>query len=399
MDLDLETPFQPLSPVKVENFKGRVDIIKKILRYMNKSLKCEVQHFFLTGSKGMGKTSVAEFIIEEIKKINMLSIYISNKGNDSVEILASNIIKSLINKYPEENRIEKVKSWFGKHVSEIKFHGTTLSFNLDQQMQDNIKNDFLDYLLIAYEYLKVEYKGILIVIDDINGLSNSKEFVDWYKSFADTLNVEEYYHLPLYFLLASYPDKFDNMVLLEKSFGRLFHFAHVGELSDGEVKEFFKDSFKSVNLEINDDALEFITDYTSGVPLTMQYIGDSIFWNMTQNNISIRDAKEGIILASKEIRSKQLRVLNRIKENIHEEILIKIAQEKLEIFDYDDLKNVLTQHEFDYLEEFLNNMTEKNILKEEFNGTYKFVDKLDYTYYRIKSFEKLYTQSPHTTYF
>ena len=29
MDLDLETPFQPLSPVKVENFKGRVDIIKK----------------------------------------------------------------------------------------------------------------------------------------------------------------------------------------------------------------------------------------------------------------------------------------------------------------------------------------------------------------------------------
>ena len=122
-------------------------------------------------------------------------------------------------------------------------------------MQDNIKNDFLDYLLIAYEYLKVEYKGILIVIDDINGLSNSKEFVDWYKSFADTLNVEEYYHLPLYFLLASYPDKFDNMVLLEKSFGRLFHFAHVDELSDGQVKEFFKDSFKSVNLEINDELI------------------------------------------------------------------------------------------------------------------------------------------------
>jgi len=395
IDLDLETPFQPLSPVKPDNFKGRIDIIKKILRYMNKSLKCEVQHFFLTGSKGMGKTSVAEFIIEEVKEINMISVYISNKGNESVEALASNILKALINKFPQENKLDRVKSWFGEHVSEIEFHGTKITFNLDKIIKEHVKENFLDYLLQAYENLKDNYNGILIVIDDINGLSNSKEFVDWYKNFADTLNVEEYYKMPLYFLLAGYPEKFDKMVSLEKSFGRLFHYAHVDELKENEIKEFYKETFKSINITIEEDALECITYYTSGVPLTMQYIGDSLFWMIEQNNITLKDTKEAIILASHEIRNKQLRVLNKIKFDIYEDILIRIAENKYEIFEVSDLKKILSEKQQDYLNEFLKEMINIHILnKNTDNEKYEFIDKLDYSYYFIKSFEKRYNQIP-----
>lgn len=66
INLELESPFQPYTPVKPEFFKGREEIIKKILRYLNKSMKCDVQHSFLTGEKGMGKTSIAEFIMDGI---------------------------------------------------------------------------------------------------------------------------------------------------------------------------------------------------------------------------------------------------------------------------------------------------------------------------------------------
>ena len=104
INLDYDSPFYPSTPVDPTLFKGREDIIKKILRYFPKVLNKKVQHFFLTGNKGMGKTSVAEFIINEIKEYNITHVYISNKDNDSVEILASRIIQEIINQYPPQSR-------------------------------------------------------------------------------------------------------------------------------------------------------------------------------------------------------------------------------------------------------------------------------------------------------
>ena len=114
---ELETPFQPKYPVKPDYFKGRNEIIKKILRYLNKSLKGEVQHFFLTGNKGMGKTSIADFIIQYVsRKYNMTYAYVSNKGNNSVEKLASNIMKELLEKIPETSFDEKLHSCYRSSI-------------------------------------------------------------------------------------------------------------------------------------------------------------------------------------------------------------------------------------------------------------------------------------------
>ena len=86
--------------------------------------------------------------------------------------------------------------------------------------------------------------GVFLIIDDINGLSESKKFVDWYKRFADTIEVNRGdFNLPLYVLFAAYPDKFDSLVYEEPSFGRIFHYDEIDRLSDLEVKEFFKDTF------------------------------------------------------------------------------------------------------------------------------------------------------------
>ena len=390
VDLELESPFQPSSPVKPEFFKGRREIIKKILKYLNKSMKCDVQHFFLTGQRGMGKTSIAEFITEEIKEFNIVSGYVSNKNNNSVDSLVSDIMKALLNKLPPQSRTEKLRTWFGDHVSEINIHGTILKFNLDEYKEEDIKNNFLDYLSIAYNELKNEYNSMFIVIDDINGLSESKEFVDWYKQFADTIVVDNSYNLPVYFLLEGYSEKFDDLVELEPSFGRIFHYADVNILSDDEIKSFFKDTFNSLDISINDDALDFMTEYTSGMPLTMQFIGDSVFWNLNQNTISISDAKEGVILAAQNMENNLIRrTLKRINNPLYEEILIKIASKKLISFSQEKLAKILTEKEMDNLPHFLEKITNLNIIqKDEYTNEFVFKDRIFYTYYHIKSFEK-----------
>lgn len=299
-------------------------------------------------------------------------------------------MKALLNKLPPQSRTEKLRTWFGDHVSEINIHGTILKFNLDEYKEEDIKNNFLDYLSIAYNELKNEYNSMFIVIDDINGLSESKEFVDWYKQFADTIAVDNSYNLPVYFLLEGYSEKFDDLVELEPSFGRIFHYADVNILSDDEIKSFFKDTFNSLDISINDDALDFMTEYTSGMPLTMQFIGDSVFWNLNQNTISISDAKEGVILAAQNMENNLIRrTLKRINNPLYEEILIKIASKKLISFSQEKLAKILTEKEMDNLPHFLEKITNLNIIqKDEYTNEFVFKDRIFYTYYHIKSFEK-----------
>lgn len=167
---DYDSPFEPSHPVKPEFFKGRDDVIRKILRYFNKILRGEVQHFFLTGNKGMGKTSIAEFIINEVKEYDTATIYISNKDNNSIETLSSRIIQEIINLYPHDTKKNKLKKMFGEHVSEISIIGNKIKFQLSDESKKDVKENFLEYINIAYEELKDKYKGLIIIIDDINGI-------------------------------------------------------------------------------------------------------------------------------------------------------------------------------------------------------------------------------------
>lgn len=54
MNYDKESPFKPGKPVAPDLFIGRQETIKKILRYMNKAIHGNTQHFFLTGKTENG---------------------------------------------------------------------------------------------------------------------------------------------------------------------------------------------------------------------------------------------------------------------------------------------------------------------------------------------------------
>jgi len=392
---EIETPFQPSNPVRPENFKGRSDIIHKIIRYIPNALNNEAQHFFLTGNKGMGKTSISNYIINYVEdEYKLATSYTSNKHNNSIDVLATKTLINLLNNMPKKSRRKKVKTWFTEHVSELKEIGTTLKFNVDPQKQKKIKQDFIIYLNQAYEDLKKHYNGIFIVIDDINGLSSSHEFVEWYKQLADTIIVDKHYQIPIYFLLIGYPEKFDKLVEQETSFGRIFYTDNIDELPDQEVEEFFKDTFQTIGVTIEDQALKLMTQYSSGVPLTMQQIGDSTFWNLTKNKITISEAKNGIKEAAQQLQKRQIRrVLTHVKTPEHEKILLKMGENKLSKFTQQDIKETLTPQEQEVLPEFINKMLQIDMIKiidESDNTTeYEFTEKTIYTYYNITSSKEL----------
>lgn len=163
--------------------------MKKILRYLNKAEKGDVQHFFLTVGNYSDKVAIIENIQEFIKN-RMIGVYISNKGNSSLEILVKNILNGL---------------------------GLT-------KFRDVVDN-FLFYLNGIYEELETN-KGIFLIIDDVDGLSKSDEFVNWYKRFADSIEMGDY-NIPLYILLIGSRDKFNIFVNQDESFARIFHYEDI----------------------------------------------------------------------------------------------------------------------------------------------------------------------------
>ena len=75
---------------------------------------------------------------------NMIGVYVSNKGNDSVENLTKEIIEALINELSSQTRIEKIKKCFGNHIENIEHKGTKITFKVDNETMIDFKNDFPD---------------------------------------------------------------------------------------------------------------------------------------------------------------------------------------------------------------------------------------------------------------
>ncbi|MDO5850181.1 MAG: ATP-binding protein [Methanobacteriaceae archaeon] len=368
IDLNKKSPFEPLNPASPENFKGRTKTIKKVLRYVNEIEKGNTQHFFLTGPRGSGKTSLVTFIQYYLQtNNNMIGVYINSKNIYSLENFAISIIEGLANNMKHDSLRSRVKYIFNKIKKVLKYNieidDAKISFKNDKVTHEELLTNFPYYLHKVIDDLFKEHKGIILVIDDVNGFAESQEFIDWYKSLADTISVDEYFKIPLYIIMTGYSETFEKLVYTDKSFGRLFHHEEIGILDEG-IKEFYIDSFKKANMTIDDDALDIISYYSFGLPLMMQQIGDSIYWYADDDKITKEEAIHGIITAASEIRNKQLTpIINQIESEDYKHILLRLGELEAYQFKVSEIKEKLNKEYQIIFEDFIEYMVKLNILK------------------------------------
>ena len=391
LSIDRESPFQPGKPVSPYYFKGRHSSIKKILRYYKNACHKDVQHFFLTGKKGIGKTSLTEFVKQYLEDNgNTLGIYVSNKGQNSLNDLVTSIFEAFLNKVEKGFFERNFEELFGK-IESVEFINTKIRFKPNEETSRNLVASFHYILneLINDEFK--EYDCIFLVIDDINGLTKQKEFVNWYKRFADTIEVDNSFDLPLYILFTGYPEIFDSLVLEELSFGRIFHYEEISNLENNDVMEFFIDTFDSVGMKCEENALELLVLFSQGSPLMMQQIGDSVFWQSDGEIITKETATIGVLNAANELGNKQIRPdLNRIGSEHYLNILLKLGKNQIYSFKKSELESYLSDDEKFVLSNFLAKMIEIGILNStdvKNSNEYEFSNILYFTYFMIKANE------------
>ena len=220
-----ESPFEPGHPVSPDKFKGRKKDINKISRYLPKVKNQGVPfHFFITGKRGMGKTSFVKYLANEIcDKYDLTPVYINNDGISSLDEFIVRLIEALLKEFHEKSIGEQLFKFVSEYVEGFNVNGTGMKlreYNHDKLIT-HIKNDFPEFLIKISENLTDNNKGAFIFIDDLNGLSDNLEFASWYKRSFDTLNFADE-RIPIAFCLVSYPEEFNNLADINPSFTRIF---------------------------------------------------------------------------------------------------------------------------------------------------------------------------------
>ena len=277
-----DSPFEPGRPVSPRKFKGRLNDVNKILRQIPRVIhEGKPEHFFITGKKGMGKTSFVKHVARRAKDdYNMVPIYMRNEGGTTTEELIRLLLDALFREINTESFGKKIIKLFADNINEIKFAGSGVSLKDHPEIVENIKKNFVNFMITICDNLNDD-QGVFIVIDDINGLSDNLEFTNWYKGVMETLVFQEY-NIPVVFTLISYPNEFDNFVNINESFARMFQPIEIDNLDNHDIEDFFKSSFEEVEIEFDDgfNSLEPMVYFSWGMPLIMQQIGDSVFWNV-----------------------------------------------------------------------------------------------------------------------
>ncbi|MDR3291398.1 MAG: ATP-binding protein [Methanobrevibacter sp.] len=398
--MDRINPFNPDSPVDPNNFEGREDILEKNIKILMETKHNKPKHFFITGNRGMGKSSLASYFKDYAeKKLKYIGVHIYNDGVHDIESLIRQIIEELLNNIQKESFFNKIFNSFKNHVESVNLFGTSLKFKPSENLLDHIKDNFAGFLVNMVNEFDNK-NGLIIIIDDINGLSDNPEFVNWYKSFADTLFTNYRGKSPICMILAGYPEKLEIMHENNPSFTRIFSHIKLKGLSDKEITDFFNKSFNKINMGIDPDAIDILVKYSSGLPNMMQEIGNGTFYMTNDDDlITYYIAFKGVLYAGDEIGKKYLQPLfdSSIRSMEYLGIFEKIAKDAISNLDEDyffrkkDFSKNLTENEKKVFTNFLNRARKLKILDyhgPKKSGYYKFTNNLYPVYIDIQSLDE-----------
>jgi len=393
------SPFTPGIPVPAELFVGRAAEIEKIRRYARQACSGRLENVFLTGDRGIGKSSLAQFVKELCgKECNMLGIHAYLGGVSTVDELVRRVFEQLLKEAHTQTWFSKIKSFFGNYIKDVGLLGVSVGFSPPKDQLEGVVRDFPNAIKNVYEALREDKAGLIIILDDLNGLANQPEFANWYKSFVDYAATHDI-RLPVLFILCGLPERRDSLARLQPSLMRIFHPVEVERLSDEEIEQFLSRAFSNAGMQVLGQVdtessglapSEIMSYYCSGLPSLMHEVGDAVYWTDSDGVVDAKDAFAGVKRAAEEVGRKYLDpiVYRAIRSPRYRAILAKIAKPFNEEFRKQEMEKKLDEHERKVFDNFLRKMTQLGVIeadRDEGRGAYRFVNMLYPHYIRMQS--------------
>ena len=217
------SPFTPGRPVPVEFFVGRLLEIDRMVRSVRQVAQGKQENLFLAGERGIGKSSLAAFVRYLAEKDHaFLAVHVYLGGSSTLPEVVQRTFERLLQESASKPFFSKIKSLFADHVKEVGLFGVTLQFSLGQGEGRNLVTNFLPALDRLFDRISDEKKGIMLVLDDINGVTANPQFAHFLKSIVDEI-ATRHRPLPLLLLLTGLPERrvLDNFLVRMRKLGVL----------------------------------------------------------------------------------------------------------------------------------------------------------------------------------
>ncbi|HLG30796.1 MAG TPA: ATP-binding protein, partial [Candidatus Brocadiales bacterium] len=362
------SPFYPGQPVPTEFFIGRLNEIKRIDRAIGQVELGKPQAIFLTGEYGIGKSSLAGFMRYLAEKHNhLLGIHVLLGGAETLESVATKTVEAAIRSEAYERTItEKIRNLLSKYIGKQELFG--FSINLEALKADgpNLSAGYLPFLRQLLERVKENgIKGIMLILDEINGITGNPKFAHFIKSLVDE-NALSPNPLPLMLMLCGVEERRSEMIQHHQPVERIFDIVEIKPMNKDEMKDFFSKTFNSVNIQVEDEAMGLLCHYSAGFPKIMHIIGDTIFWVDRDNIIDGREALFGIGAAAEDIGRKIVdqQVYKALRSKDYHSILAKLSRKGFDLsFLKGNIEKGLSDIEKKKFNNFLQRMKKLNVLK------------------------------------
>lgn len=383
---DKESPFYPGRPVPIEYFVARKKEINIIERTIRQALSGRNENIFISGDRGIGKSSLggyARYFAE--KNYNFIGTHCYLGGVKDINGIIRMIFQRLLQDITDKNIFDKLIEVFKRYIKSINLFGFGIEFTKDSSELQILVDNFIPTLRNIYETIKEHKKGLILILDDLNGVTNLPEFSQFLKSFIDEMATSNI-PIPLLLILIGIPERREDMIKHQPSVSRIFNIIDLSPMNEDESKEFFIDTFGKKNINIKKDSLSFMIQLSGGYPMLMHEVGDAVFWVDNDNEIDEKDANEGIIYAAGNIGKKYLQsqVYQALKSRNYLSILRKLGKEPL---DKNIRRKDVPKKDLKTFDNFIMRMKNLGIIVEtESKGEYRFANQLYHLYIRLESF-------------
>ena len=387
-----ESPFTPGRPVDVTEFSGRNDLVKKLVDTAKSTSRGRFNIAYISGERGIGKSSLAHMACHIAERdLYMATAYTPLGGIDDLLGLARRVLLSLAQSSVNKPWMDSMMAAFGKYIKAAGLFGVNFELNMPQPDLQAIVDNFAEKMRELLDKIGDDRKGLILVLDDINGLAEQASFAHWLKSMIDGVAVSGQKDPPVFLLLAGLEERHQQMISHNPSVARIFQpTLFVEPWTPEETRIFFHEGFKKGGLELSEESLEQCVSFSGGLPMLAQEIGHAV-WTRAKKGAS--DPLQGINDAAEAIGRQYLKssVVQALHSNHYRAILKKIGS-NLSIRDTFSKRELrekidLSADEQKALDNFINRMRKlEAILPDQESGergVYRFPSQLHRLYFKL----------------
>ena len=382
IDQKYSSPFTPGSPVPAELFAGRVQQVQEVENYLKQTASGRQENVFLVGDRGIGKSSFAS-IMRQMANINhdMVGIHVFLGGVTTLEELVRRILEEIVEIGWDKPWYNRISDILGDHVRQVGIFGIKIEFQPSREDLNQIVRRFPEVLGEFIARITEHNRGLLIILDDLNGLADNDQFANWYKSVVDQI-ATQFGAYPVLIMLSGLSERLDQLSVQQPSLVRVFRIVELERLDDEEVEDFFHRAFGEAGMTANADAMNLIVGYSSGLPVMMQEIGDATFWADSDGVVTQRDAVSGIRRAAVNVGRKYLdpNIYRAIRSDRYRAIIRKMSGDSIQpTFTRQQMTSILTDEEFRVFDNLLRRLRELGVVEldhEGGRGAYKYTNQI-----------------------